>query len=98
MSCSGSDHPSNDSAGAGDSAGASASASPTAAKSWAGTQPAPEFPGGLTWFNVDRPLTLADLRGKVVILDFWTLGCINCQHIIPDLKQLEAEFGDALAV
>ena len=38
------------------------------------------------------------LRGKVVVLDFWTLGCINCQHIVPDLVQLEEEFGDALVV
>ncbi|MEX2081082.1 MAG: thioredoxin-like domain-containing protein, partial [Dehalococcoidia bacterium] len=67
-------------------------------ESWAGTEPAPEFPAGQSWFNVERPLSMVDLRGKVVILDFWTLGCINCQHIIPDLKRLEAEFGDALAV
>jgi len=33
---------------------------------------APEFPAGLDWFNVDQPLTLAALRGKVVLLDFWT--------------------------
>ena len=52
----------------------------------------------MTWFNVEKPLTLAELKGKVVLLDFWTLGCINCQHIIPDLKKLESEFGDALVV
>ncbi|MCH7483968.1 MAG: redoxin domain-containing protein [Chloroflexi bacterium] len=67
-------------------------------ESLAGTIAAPEFPGGHTWFNVSEPLTVADLRGKVIVLDFWTLGCINCQHIVPDLKQLEAEFGDALVV
>lgn len=67
-------------------------------RSWAGTEPAPEFPGGLTWFNVDQPLTIADLKGKAVLLDFWTLGCINCQDIIPDLTKLEGEFGDALVV
>ena len=66
--------------------------------SWAGTAPAPAFPAGLTWFNVDHPLKLSDLQGKVVLLDFWTLGCINCQHIIPDLKKLEHEFGNSLAV
>ncbi|HEY5626255.1 MAG TPA: thioredoxin-like domain-containing protein, partial [Dehalococcoidia bacterium] len=66
--------------------------------SLAGTVAAPEFPGGHTWFNVSEPLTMADLRGKIVVLDFWTLGCINCQHIVPDLRQLEAEFGDALVV
>ncbi|GAB4321260.1 MAG: thioredoxin-like domain-containing protein [Dehalococcoidia bacterium] len=65
---------------------------------WAGTEPAPEFPPGLTWFNVSRPLSLDDLRGKVVLLDFWTQGCINCQHIIPDLLRLEEEFGNRLVV
>jgi DNA-binding beta-propeller fold protein YncE len=59
---------------------------------------APEFPSGHTWFNVREPLTIAGLRGKMVVLDFWTLGCINCQHIVPDLKRLEEEFGDELVV
>jgi thiol-disulfide isomerase/thioredoxin len=64
-----------------------------------GIRPAAEFPSGLTWFNVERPLSLAqDLRGKVVLLDFWTQGCINCLHVIPDLDRLEEEFGDGLAV
>ncbi len=35
---------------------------------------APEFPPGREWLNVDRPLTLAALRGRVVLLDFWTYG------------------------
>lgn len=35
---------------------------------------APEFPAGREWVNVDRPLTLAALRGRVVLLDFWTSG------------------------
>lgn len=59
---------------------------------------APEFPPGLDWLNVARPLSLAELRGKVVVLDFWTYGCINCIHIIPDLKRLEAEYPDELVV
>ena len=59
---------------------------------------APEFPEGLDWLNVDQPLDLASLRGKIVLLDFWTYGCINCIHIIPDLKRLEAEFPDELVV
>ncbi len=75
-----------------------AAGSPGSQRSWAGTEPAPEFPAGLTWFNVESPPTLESLRGRVVLLDFWTLGCINCQHIIPDLKRLEAEFGTALVV
>ena len=59
---------------------------------------APEFPDGLEWLNTDRPLKLADLRGKVVLLDFWTYCCINCIHIVPDLKRLEKKYGDALVV
>lgn len=41
---------------------------------FAGMVRAPEFPSDLTWFNTSRPLTLGDLRGKLVILDFWTYG------------------------
>ena len=60
---------------------------------------AADFPRELDWINTNgNPLSLADLRGKVVLLDFWTYGCINCMHIIPDLKKLEAEFGNALVV
>src|SRR4029078_8824599 len=70
----------------------------SARKSWAGKDPAPAIPTDLTWFTVQRPLTLQALKGRVVLLDFWTLGCINCQHIIPDLKKLEDEFGNQLVV
>ncbi len=59
---------------------------------------APEFPGGHTWFNVGSPLTIEALHGKVVLLDFWTSGCINCQQIVPDLTRLEEEYGDAFVV
>ena len=41
-------------------------------KSYAGKVSAPDFPSGLEWVNTDRPLTLKELRGKIVILDFWT--------------------------
>lgn len=57
----------------------------------------PEFPEGLAWINAD-PLTMAELRGRVVLLDFWTHGCINCIHIQPDLHRLQEEFGDELVV
>ncbi len=40
----------------------------------AGAALAPDFPQGLDWLNTERPLSLADLRGKVVLLDFWTYG------------------------
>ena len=67
-------------------------------QSFAGTTPAAEFPDGLDWLNTDQPLSIADLRGKVVLLDFWTYGCINCMHNFPGLKQLEAEYADELVV
>jgi thiol-disulfide isomerase/thioredoxin/sugar lactone lactonase YvrE len=68
------------------------------ARSYAGSVPAPEFPPGLDWLNVNGPLSLADLRGKIVLLDFWTYGCINCLHVIPDLKQLEEKYAAELVV
>jgi thiol-disulfide isomerase/thioredoxin len=52
---------------------------------------APEL-RGTAWLNTTRPLTLADLRGKLVLLDFWTFCCINCQHVLEDLKYLEAKY------
>jgi len=58
---------------------------------------APDFPRDVTWLN-SGPLTLTELRGKVIVLDFWTYCCINCMHIIPDLKKLEAKYGDKLVV
>lgn len=59
---------------------------------------APELEKNLGWLNTDKPLSLAELRGKIVLLDFWTYGCINCIHVIPDLKKLEAKYGNALVV
>jgi len=67
-------------------------------ESFAGEVDAPEFPEGLDWINTDRPITLNSLKGKVVLLDFWTYGCVNCIHVIPDLERLEAEFPDELVV
>lgn len=59
---------------------------------------APELEGGVGWLNTDQPLTLAGLKGKVVLLDFWTYCCINCMHVIPDLKKLEAKYPNQLVV
>jgi thiol-disulfide isomerase/thioredoxin/sugar lactone lactonase YvrE len=71
---------------------------PTAVPRYEGKVTAPEFTTGLEWINVEQPLTMVALRGKIVLLDFWTYGCINCMHIIPELKQLEEEFPDELIV
>src|SRR5690554_79130 len=73
--------------------------SPTAmTQSFLGVQPAVPFPEGLDWINTDEPLTLEMLEGKIVLLDFWTYGCINCIHVIPDLQALEDKYADELVV
>jgi len=46
------------------------------------------------WLNTDRPLRLADLRGKVVLLDMWTFGCINCRNVIPSLRDWQTKYAD----
>lgn len=53
---------------------------------------------GLVWFNTPSPLSLADLRGRVVILDFWTYCCINCIQVIPTLQMIEERFPTEVAV
>jgi DNA-binding beta-propeller fold protein YncE len=59
---------------------------------------APELEGGVAWINTAAPLKLADLRGRIVLLDFWTLCCINCIHTLPDLAKLEAKYPGILVV
>ncbi len=59
---------------------------------------APDFPEGMEWLNTDHPISLREVRGKVVLLDFWTYCCINCMHIIPDLKKLEKKYPNELVV
>jgi len=59
---------------------------------------APELDGGLNWLNTAGPLHLRDLRGKIVILDFWTFCCINCIHTLPDLAKLEKKYANQLVV
>jgi thiol-disulfide isomerase/thioredoxin len=55
--------------------------------------PAPEFAGIEGWLNAAEPLTIAGLRGKVVLVDFWTYSCINCRRTIPYLNRWQAEYG-----
>jgi thiol-disulfide isomerase/thioredoxin len=59
---------------------------------------APEIDGGVAWLNTAGPIRLADIRGKVVLLDFWTLCCINCIHTLPDLAKLEKKYANQLVV
>jgi thiol-disulfide isomerase/thioredoxin len=57
---------------------------------------APELAGD-SWLNTGgRPLKLAELRGRIVLLDFWTSGCVNCLHVLDELRPLAAEFADVL--
>jgi sugar lactone lactonase YvrE/thiol-disulfide isomerase/thioredoxin len=58
----------------------------------------PEFPEGLKWLNVPQPIAMQQLRGKFVLLDFWTYCCINCMHILPELKKLEQTYPNELVV
>lgn len=54
--------------------------------------------GGTDWINTAGPIRGEDLKGKVVLLDFWTFCCINCHHVLPDLAFLEEKYKDELVV
>ena len=59
---------------------------------------APELVGR-GWLNTGgRSLNLADLRGRVVVLDFWTFCCVNCLHVLDELRPVEARFPEALTI
>ncbi len=51
-----------------------------------------EFPDNLEWINTSEALTLGKLKGHVILLDFWTYCCINCIHVLNDLKYLEEKY------
>ena len=70
----------------------------TASELLDGKAPAPLFPEKSQWFNVERPLTLRDLRGKAILLVFWTDGCALSLGALPKLKLLQSRFGNRLAV
>ena len=53
----------------------------------------PALPAGREWIN-SAPLTTASLRGKVVLVDFWTFQCINCRNALPHVKELHAKYKD----
>ncbi|XP_020108187.1 uncharacterized protein LOC109724010 isoform X3 [Ananas comosus] len=54
----------------------------------------PEFPPNLDWLNTAPLRFRTDLKGKVVLLDFWTYCCINCMHVLPDLEYLEKKYSN----
>ncbi len=55
---------------------------------------APELAGAAAWLNTAAPLSMRELRGQIVILDFWTYCCINCMHVLPILRDLEERHRD----
>lgn len=60
---------------------------------------APELVGRGGWIGTGgEPIRLADLRGRFVLLDFWTFCCINCLHVLDELRPLEADYADVLTV
>jgi thiol-disulfide isomerase/thioredoxin len=60
--------------------------------------PAPGLDGPTEWLNTATPLDLRELRGKFVVLDFWTYCCVNCLHMLPELKKLEQAFPQQIVV
>jgi thiol-disulfide isomerase/thioredoxin len=58
----------------------------------------PSLAGGLGWLNSAGPIRIEELRGKMVLLDFWTYCCINCHHVLPDLAKLEEKYKNELVV
>lgn len=60
---------------------------------------APELTGRGGWLNTGgKDLSLADLRGRVVILDFWTFCCVNCLHVLDELRELEERHRDTVVI
>jgi cytochrome c biogenesis protein CcdA/thiol-disulfide isomerase/thioredoxin len=57
-------------------------------------RPAPDFVGITKWLNTDTPLTVQSLRGKVVLVDFWTYTCINCIRTLPHLVSWYGKYKD----
>lgn len=60
--------------------------------------PAPEFPAGLDWVNVSEAPMLAGLRGRVILLWFWSYDSVHCWNLLPDLSYLENRYHDGLSV
>lgn len=57
-----------------------------------------DFPSGHTWFNSDALSFDRHLKGKLVLVDFWTYCCINCLHVLPDLEYLEQKFAEEQSI
>jgi thiol-disulfide isomerase/thioredoxin len=72
---------------------------PVTLASMGGVQgPELDFQGAAGWLNTAGPIRPEELRGKIVLLDFWTYCCINCHHVLPDLAKLEEKYKNELVV
>ncbi|MGH7547602.1 MAG: redoxin family protein [Gemmatimonadales bacterium] len=58
-----------------------------------GGTPAPELTN-TSWLNADHPLRLAELRGRVVLLNFWVFTCYNCTNTVPSLVEFDRRYRD----
>ncbi len=56
------------------------------------------FPDYAEWVNVDEPISLEELEGRHILLDFWTYGCINCYHMVPNLNRIHERYDGRLVV
>jgi thiol-disulfide isomerase/thioredoxin len=65
---------------------------PTAAVALPDLGPAPDFVGITQWLNTATPVSLSQLRGKVVLIDFWTYACINCMRTLPHVTSLYEKY------
>ena len=50
------------------------------------------------WLNISRPLEISDLKDRIILLDFWSYGCVSCIETLPELKKLEKEYGSKLLI
>ncbi len=57
-----------------------------------------EFPADLEWFNTDRPLSMQDLAGKIVLLDLWTFCCVSCMQVMPDITRLVEKYPELVVI
>ena len=65
---------------------------------FANRRKAPSLDGGIEWINTKKPIDLKQLRGKLVLLDFWTYCCVNCMHVLPVLKKIEHAYPNNVVV
>ncbi|MDQ3098296.1 MAG: cytochrome c biogenesis protein DipZ [bacterium] len=57
--------------------------------------PAPEFVKPTQWLNTEKPLTMSELKGKVVLVDFWTYSCVNCIRTFPYVESWQKKYGSS---